>query len=192
MIEEIKVFAKDNQVPIIQDAGLDYLLFMVKETGSKEILELGTAIGYSSINMARLNPDIHIVTLERNREMYDEAVKNIESEGLTDQIEAVFTDIPDYRTDKIFDFIFVDAGKAHYGDYLNQFIGNLKEDGLMFFDNLNFHDMYKDPDSIKNRNTRQLVKKINTFYNSVVNSDAYEIELHREIGDGILLLRRKR
>lgn len=191
MIQKIKSYAKDNQVPIIQDAGLDYLLFMVKETGSRKILELGTAIGYSSINMAKLSKDIEIITLERNEEMYKEALKNIEAEGLSSQIEAVLTDIPEYQTDKIFDFIFVDAGKAHYMDYLNQFIGNLKDDGIMFFDNLNFHDMYKDPDSIKNRNTRQLVKKINKFYNSITSNPDYLCELHREIGDGILILRRK-
>lgn len=191
MIAEIKTYAKDNQVPIIQDAGLDYLLFMVKETKSKRILELGTAIGYSSINMAKLDKEITVVTLERDPKMYEQAVKNIKEEGLEDRIEAVFTDIPAYSTDKMFDFIFVDAGKAHYMDYLNQFIGNLKEDGIMFFDNLNFHDMYKDPDAIKNRNTRQLVKKINKFYNSITSNPDYDVEIHREIGDGILILRRK-
>lgn len=191
MIAEIKTYAKDNQVPIIQDAGLDYLLFMVKETNSKTILELGTAIGYSSINMAKLDQEITIVTLERDPKMYEQAKKNIKEEGLEDRIEAVFTDIPAYSTDKVFDFIFVDAGKAHYMDYLNQFIGNLKENGVMFFDNLNFHDMYKDPDAIKNRNTRQLVKKINKFYNSITSNPDYDVEIHREIGDGILILRRR-
>lgn len=191
MIAEIKTYAKDNQVPIIQDAGLDYLLFMVKETNSKTILELGTAIGYSSINMAKLDKEITVVTLERDPKMYEQAKKNIQEEGLEDRIEAVFTDISAYSTDKIFDFIFVDAGKAHYMDYLNQFIGNLKENGVMFFDNLNFHDMYKDPDAIKNRNTRQLVKKINKFYNSITSNPDYDVEIHREIGDGILILRRK-
>lgn len=191
MIAEIKTYAKDNQVPIIQDAGLDYLLFMVKETNSKKILELGTAIGYSSINMAKLDKEITVVTLERDPKMYEQAKKNIKEEGLEDRIEAVFTDIPAYSTDKVFDFIFVDAGKAHYMDYLNQFIGNLKENGVMFFDNLNFHDMYKDPDAIKNRNTRQLVKKINKFYNSITSNPDYDVEIHREIGDGILILRRK-
>ena len=60
----IKTYALNNHVPIIKDEGLDLLLATIKENKAKAILELGTAIGYSAINMAKLGNDILIDTIE--------------------------------------------------------------------------------------------------------------------------------
>ena len=62
-MSDLKQFAKDNHVPIIQDGGLDFLLKTIKKINAKDILELGSAIGYSAISMARLSDDIHIDTI---------------------------------------------------------------------------------------------------------------------------------
>ena len=191
-IELLKKEARENRIPIIQDQGLEFLLSLINENECKDILELGTAVGYSAIMMARQASDINIITLERNEDLYRQALVNIQSEGLKDQITAILTDIKDYQSDKKFDLIFVDAGKAHYMDYTEQFIGNLKQDGIMVYDNLNFHGMYLDPDSIHNRNTKSLVKKLNKFYNNVIGDERFRCEMYREIGDGILILRRRK
>ncbi|MBR2809596.1 MAG: O-methyltransferase [Erysipelotrichaceae bacterium] len=191
-IELLKKEARENRIPIIQDQGLEFLLSLINENECKDILELGTAVGYSAIMMARQASDINIITLERNEDLYRQALVNIQNEGLEDQITAILTDIKDYQSDKKFDLIFVDAGKAHYMDYTEQFIGNLKQDGIMVYDNLNFHGMYLDPDSIHNRNTKSLVKKLNKFYNNVIGDERFRCEMYREIGDGILILRRRK
>jgi predicted O-methyltransferase YrrM len=191
-IELLKKEARENRIPIIQDQGLEFLLSLINENECKDILELGTAVGYSAIMMARQASDINIITLERNEDLYRQALVNIQSEGLKDQITAILTDIKDYQSDKKFDLIFVDAGKAHYMDYTEQFIGNLKQDGIMVYDNLNFHGMYLDPDGIHNRNTKSLVKKLNKFYNNVIGDERFRCEMYREIGDGILILRRRK
>ena len=191
-IELLKKEARENRIPIIQDQGLELLLSPINENECKDILELGTAVGYSAIMMARQSDDISIITLERNEDLYRQALVNIQNEGLGDQITAILTDIKDYQSDKKFDLIFVDAGKAHYMDYTEQFIGNLKQDGIMVYDNLNFHGMYLDPDSIHNRNTKSLVKKLNKFYNNVIGDERFRCETYREIGDGILILRRRK
>ena len=62
--EEIRTEALSHKVPIIQDGALSFLCGLIKEKGCKEILELGTAVGYSAIAMASLSEDIHIDTLE--------------------------------------------------------------------------------------------------------------------------------
>ena len=191
-IELLKKEARENRIPIIQDQGLEFLLSLINENECKDILDLGTAVGYSAIMMARQASDINIITLERNEDLYRQALVNIQNEGLEDQITAILTDIKDYQSDKKFDLIFVDAGKAHYMDYTEQFIGNLKQDGIMVYDNLNFHGMYLDPDSIHNRNTKSLVKKLNKFYNNVIGDERFRCEMYREIGDGILILRRRK
>lgn len=191
MQNDLKEYAKQNAVPIIQDEGLKFLLNCIQTHKCKKILELGTAIAYSSIAMARLNPEISIITLERNPLMYQQALNNIKQAELEKQIKAIQVDIPSYQTNEEFDLIFVDAGKGHYLDYLNQFIKNLKKDGIMVFDNLNFHGMVYNVDEIKNRNTRSLVKKINRFYETVRNDENYDIQLYREVGDGMLVLKRR-
>jgi len=191
MIEDIKKKALEEKVPIIKDEGLFFLLDEIKKNNSRDILELGTAVGYSAIQMAKLNKDIHIDTIERNKDMYDKAIRNIKDEGLDNQINVHFGEISEYSTDKKYDLIFVDAAKSKYGDYLEQFIDNLKEDGVMVFDNMIFHGLIYDTDSIKNRNTRSLVKKIVKFREKVHNDKRFDIIFNDLVGDGILLLRKK-
>lgn len=191
-MSDLKQFAKDNHVPIIQDGGLDFLLKTIKKINAKDILELGSAIGYSAISMARLSDDIHIDTIERDQKMYEEALKNVKDAALNDQITLNFMDIRDYVPSKKYDLIFVDAAKGQYYNYLNQFIDYMKEDGVMFFDNMVFHGLTKDPDAIKNRNTRSLVKKINKFKELVKEDSRFDIILYEDIGDGILILTRRK
>ena len=191
-MSDLKQFAKDNHVPIIQDGGLDFLLKTIKKINAKDILELGSAIGYSAISMARLSDDIHIDTIERDQKMYEEALKNVKDAALNDQITLNFMDIRDYVPSKKYDLIFVDAAKGQYYNYLNQFIDYLKEDGVMFFDNMVFHGLTKDPDAIKNRNTRSLVKKINKFKELVKEDSRFDIILYEDIGDCILILTRRK
>lgn len=191
-MSDLKQFAKDNHVPIIQDGGLDFLLKTIIKINARDILELGSAIGYSAISMARLSDDIHIDTIERDQKMYEEAVKNVSDASLNNQITLNFMDIRDYVPSKKYDLIFVDAAKGQYYNYLNQFIDYLKEDGVMFFDNMVFHGLTKNPDAIKNRNTRSLVRKINKFKELVKEDSRFDIILYEDIGDGILILTRRK
>lgn len=192
MIENIKKEALDKEVPIIKDGGLLFLLDLIKKENAKEILELGTAVGYSSLNMSYLSEDIHIDTIEKNEEMYKQAVINIQNEGKQSQITTYFTAIEDFKTDKMYDLIFVDAAKAQYGKYMEQFLPNLKEDGVMLFDNMIFHGMIYDIENIKGRGTKALVRKIVKFRENVSNDKRFDIIFNDKVGDGLLVLRRKK
>ena len=59
-ISEIKSYAKENNVPIMMDDGIDFLTSLIRQRKVKNILEVGTAIGYSAIMMALVNDDIKI------------------------------------------------------------------------------------------------------------------------------------
>ena len=89
-ILELKEYAHLHKVPIIQDPGLEFLLGSIKKYQPKRILEVGTAIGYSAINMALLGSEV--VTIERDPKMYELALKNINDFGLNDKIKVVFSD----------------------------------------------------------------------------------------------------
>ena len=191
-ILSIKEKALNEGVPIIKDEGLDFLLSFIKEKNAKDILELGTAVGYSAMKMAALSKDISIDTIEKNKDMYEQAVSNIENSPYAKQISIHFMPIEEFQTDKMYDLIFVDAAKAQYGKYMEQFLHNLKENGYMFFDNMIFHGLVYDVENIKSRSLRNMVKKIVKFSEMVSNDDCFDIMKFGNIGDGILLLSRRK
>ena len=191
MIEEIKDKALKEGVPIIKDEGLAFLLEFVKKNEFKDILELGTAVGYSAMNMARLDPNIHVDTIEKNEDMYSQAIKNIKDAGLDSQIDVHFMPIEEYETNKMYDFIFVDAAKAQYGKYLEKFLPNLKDNGKMLFDNMVFHGLIYKVDEIESKNLRNLVKKIIKFRDEMHIDNRFDIMMNDNVGDGILILSRR-
>jgi len=191
MIEEIKKKALREDVPIIKDGGLSFLLDLIKTKNIKTILELGTAVGYSSINMAGIANDIYIDTIEKNQDMYKQAIENINNEGLADRIKVHYMPIEEFKTDKKYDLIFVDAAKAQYKKYTEQFLDNLALGGVFVYDNMVFHGLVYDLENIKNRNTRSLVKKIITFQKEMQNDSRFDIIFHEDVGDGILVASRR-
>lgn len=190
-MKNIKEYATIHHVPIIQDEGLLFIIETINKRKIRRILELGTAIGYSSSQMALLDPSIEIDTIEKNEEMYHEALKNIEDAVLSHQITCHFMSIEDFKTTKSYDLIFIDAAKAQYGKYLQQFLPNLAKDGCVIFDNLEFHGMVENPSLAKSRATRQLVKKIKQFKETIVQDDRFISQYYPNIGDGILIIERK-
>ena len=187
MIEDIKEKALDEKVPIIKDDGLLFILNLIKERNIKDILELGTAVAYSSISMARIYKDIFVDTIEKNEDMYKKAIENINNEGFNSQIKVHFMPIEDFETTKKYDLIFVDAAKAQYKKYTEQFFDNLKDDGVFVYDNMIFHGMIYDITNIKNRNTRSLVKKLLNFRDFMLKDEHFDIMFHDDVGDGILV-----
>ena len=191
MIDDIKNKALKEGVPIIKDEGLAFLLNFVKENNFKDILELGTAVGYSAMQMAKLDSNIHIDTIEKNEDMYNQAIINIKNNNLQSQIDVYLSPIEEFKTEKMYDFIFVDAAKAQYGKYLEQFLPNLKPEGKMLFDNMIFHGLIYKVDEIESKNLRNLVKKIIKFRENVYNDERFDIIMRDDIGDGIFILSRR-
>ena len=192
MIEDIKKKALNDKVPIIKDGGLSFICDLIKQKKIKHILELGTAVGYSSINMALLDKEIKIDTIEKNEDMYRQAIENIKNEGLEKQISVYFTPIEEFKNEKKYDLIFVDAAKAQYQKYTEQFIDNLAEDGVFVYDNMIFHGLVYDIENIKNRGTRALVSKIVRFRELMENDERFDIIFYEDVGDGLLLAYRRK
>ena len=85
---------------------------------------------------------------------------------------------------------FIDAAKAQYQKFFEKYIGLIKEDGVCIVDNLDFHGMIFDIENIKNRNTKQLVKKIKRFKDWIFNNDEYDVTYYH-VGDGICVIRKR-
>jgi len=192
VIREIKKYALENDVPIMQDEGIDFLTEYIEKNHVTKILEIGTAIGYSASMMALSNPNITITTVERNEEYYLEAVKNIKELELEKRITLIFQDALDVTIEGKFDLIFIDAAKAQSIKFFEKFERNLEKDGTIITDNIYFHGyVEKDEEEIKSKNLRALVRKIKKYIEFLHENNNYETEILR-IGDGISVSKRKK
>ena len=183
-LKDLEQYAKEYKIPIMQEEGLTFLLQYIKKNKIKTILEIGAAIGYSAIRMALLDPNIRVVTVERDQERYQEAVKNIKAFGLENQITIYEMDAFNLELDEIFDFIFIDAAKAQYIKFFEKFKTNLKVEGTILSDNLNFHGLTKEPEKISSKNLRSLVRKINIYREFLRENQEFETKFY-DLGDGI-------
>lgn len=183
-ITNLEIYAKENNVPIIQKEGLNFLIEYIKQNNVKTILEIGTAIGYSSINMALVSDDIQITTIERNEKMYKQAIKNIKDFNLENRINVIYGDALDTVVQGKYDLIFIDAAKAQYIKFFEKYKQNLQMSGTIITDNLNFHGLALHPEEIHSKNLKALVQKINNYKDFLINNKEFQTVFY-EIGDGI-------
>lgn len=185
LIRDMKNYALENNVPIMTEGGIDYLMKYIRKYNIKNILEVGTAIGYSAIMMCSVDTDITVTTIERDEKRYLEALKNIKKAHLEDRINLIYHDALDVSVDDEFDLIFIDAAKAQNRNFFEKFKRNLKDDGTIITDNMNFHGLVnKDLESIESRNLRQLVRKVKEYREFLENNKEFSTEFF-DIGDGI-------
>ena len=183
---EMMEYAKINNVPIIQTEGLHFLRQVIMLKGCKRILEIGTAIGYSSIQMAKLGAIID--TIEINSDSYNIALDNIKKANLCDKINVYLADALEIDINILgkYDLIFIDAAKAQYINFFNKFKVLLNDNGVILTDNLLFHGLVLEKDTIESRNLRQLVKKIDNYNYWLMEQNDFDTTIYN-IGDGIAL-----
>lgn len=190
VIDQIKEYAIANNVPIMSESGIRFLTNYIKDNNIKDILEVGTAIGYSAIMMAIVSEDVHITTIERDEKRYLEAIKNVKKMDLEDRIHLIYKDAFDVKLNDKFDLIFIDAAKAQNTKFFEKFVYNLNNNGTVITDNMNFHGLVlKDESEIESRNLRQLVRKIKNYKKFLENNSKYRTNFI-EVGDGIAVSRR--
>ena len=190
-ILRIKEYAKEENIPIIQDEGIEFITSFIDKKQIKKILEIGTAIGYSAIMMALVSKDIHITTIERDETRYMEALKNIKKMGLEDRITLIFNDALNVEFNEKFDLIFIDAAKGKNIDFFNRFEKNLEEDGYIITDNMSFHGYVEmNEEDIPSKNIRGIVRKIKDYIYFLENNMIYKTIIY-QIGDGIAVTERR-
>ena len=190
-IEELKKYAKENNIPIMMEDGIDFLKSLISQRKIKNILEVGTAIGYSAIMMALVDDNIKITSIEKDRERYFEAIKNIKKFNLEDRITLIYNDALETKLKNKYDLIFIDAAKSKNQDIFEHFSKNLNDKGIVVTDNLSFHGyVNKKTNEIKNRNIRGLVRKIKNYISFLNQNDEYKTVFY-EIGDGISVTTKK-
>lgn len=188
-LSKIEEYAKEKRVPIMMKDGIEFLCNYIKEHEIKRILEIGSAIGYSAIKMALIDKDIKIVTIERDKDRYNEATSNIADFGLSDQIEVINGDAMDVSVDGMYDLIFIDAAKGHNIDFFEKYQDNLDMNGVIITDNLSFHGLVEDEGLIETKNQRGIVRKIKMFIDYLDNNKEFITE-YVAVGDRISISKR--
>jgi len=139
LLREMEARAKGEEKIPISDAATGRLLaILARSIGARRILELGTAIGYGAILLARAAPEARIVSVEKSPERIAEARGYLERAGVADRVELVEGAALDvlHRLEGPFDLVYVDAVKTEYRRYLDLTLPKLRVGGLIVCDNL--------------------------------------------------------
>lgn len=190
LILEMEKYAEKHNVPIVTKEVAEYLKFIVRSNNIKNVLEVGTAIGYSGILMAKEieKNNGKLYTIEIDEERYNLAQENFKKSGLKNIVSIKGDAVEEIKKiDENFDFVFIDASKGHYLEFFEDSYKLLNKNGIIFIDNIMFRGyLYKEyPKRFKT-----IVRRLNEFIEYLYSREGGEFVL-LPFGDGIGLFRKK-
>ncbi len=154
----------------------------------KKILEIGTAIAYSTIHMAQAAPDAVIFTMEKQQDRAERAKRNIEEAGLSDRVHVWTGDamemIPTIKSS--YDVIFIDAAKGKYTFFLDQAVSLCRPGGMILTDNVLFRGFVTGEHKPEKVATQNLVQKMKLF-NQYLIAHPELITSIIPVGDGLAI-----
>ncbi|WP_051608529.1 O-methyltransferase [Selenomonas sp. FC4001] len=193
LLREMEGYAALHHVPIINERGRQAFLQVVQEAKPHRVLEIGTAIGYSSLLMAKNGAaDIEITTLELSDERIKTAQGYIDRSAYADRIHIMGGDAAEnllklQLTGQKFDFVFIDAAKGQYVDYFHKIQPMLADKAVILADNVLFRGYVKG-DVPTPRRFKTIVKRLREYI-ELVSQPPYVTEI-LENGDGLAVTRR--
>ncbi|MST61735.1 O-methyltransferase [Peptostreptococcus anaerobius] len=188
LLEEMEIYAEDNSVPIIHKEVSELLKVILKIHKPKRILEIGCAIGYSSIFFADvLNNDVEIITTERNPIMLEKAYENIKKAGLSDKIKILVGDAEETLKDidGDFDMVFIDAAKGQYKLFFDIVFDKVKNGGIVISDNILYKGMIASDDFVVKRK-KTIVKRMRDYLDYICHQEFLDTSII-PIGDGVAI-----
>lgn len=189
-LDDIKLYAAKNSIPIMRDGGIEFICNYIREHKIKKILEIGTAIGFSAIEFAQVAADITVTTIELDIDRHIKAKQNIHDSGLDTRINAIHGDAlkldlrDQINQPQLFDMIFIDAAKGQYINFFEKYKENLAPGGVFISDNLSFHGMVEDLTLTHNYSTIKLVRKIRKYKDFLQKNKEFSTTFY-DYGDGI-------
>ncbi|RXT14776.1 O-methyltransferase [Ammoniphilus sp. CFH 90114] len=184
LLTDLEREAKEERIPIIQLPSIQFIRTALLAYQPKKILEIGTAIGYSTIWLSRAAPLARITTLEIDKERITRAIQNFDKAGVRNKVEIIEGDAGDglpehYR----FDCLFLDAAKGQYKHYLDLYLPTLEPGGIVICDNVLFRGLVAE-ETIDNKRLAPMVQKIREFNAYIMQHPELDTSLI-PIGDGL-------
>jgi len=189
LLLEMEKFASENKIPILYPesaAFLEQLIFIYRP---KRVLEIGTAIAYSSIRMARqLRKKGVIHTIEKSEDNIKLATEFVKRSGYDDKIKIISGNALELlpTMNKKYDFIFLDSDKEDYKRLFEYSIILLKKAGIIFIDNLLWHGYAGSKEvPAEYKTSTKLIREFNKFFTSQANLKTSILPIGDGIGLGI-------
>lgn len=188
-LDELEAYAKKTQVPIIRKEMQSLMRTLLVMNKPKQILEVGTAIGFSALFMSEFMPrDGHITTIEKYEKRIPIAKENFRKFHKEEQIKLLEGDAAEILKElkEPFDFIFMDAAKGQYIHFLPDVLRLLAPGGLLVSDNV-----LQDGDIIESkyavtRRDRTIHKRMREYLYTLKNHEQLETAI-LTLGDGAAL-----
>ena len=180
-LNKLEKYSKETNVPIIRPSMQSFLKLLLAITQPKKILEVGTAIGFSALLMSEYGPeDCHITTIEKYEKRIPLARENFAKAGKEDKITLLEGDAVEIlsQLEGTYDFIFMDAAKGQYINFLPDIMRLLADGGVLVSDNV-----LQDGDIIE---SRFAVTRRNRTIHGRMRDYLYELKHHPELVTSIL------
>ena len=187
-LEALESYARDNSIPVLQKDSAEFLEKLVASLKPKNILEIGTAIGYSGSIMLLASPEAKLTTIDKNTSSLAVAKQNFEKLGVYDRVKIIEGDATEVikSLEGEFDFIFLDGPKAQYLAQLPYLEKLLLSGGSLLADNVLFKGWVKSGVYPKHKH-RTTILRLREFLKEA--SLRLDCTLY-EIGDGLLLAKK--
>lgn len=185
LLKEIREYGEKNDVPISKEDTLNFLLTTIKENKCKQVLEIGTAIGYATIAFAFLDCVKQVESVEKDENRFNLARENIEKSGLKSKITIYNMDAKIFlqNNEKTYDFIYLDGPKGQYINYLPYLLKMLNKNGILVADNLFFHGMVTGEIPVT-KGCRSMIKGLKNYIQEITTNPNLETKI-LNIGDGL-------
>ena len=165
-----------------------FLKLMLKMNKPQNILEVGTAVGFSAILMAQYSEDdTHITTIEKYEKRIPIAKENFKKSGFEDKItflEGDATEILHEMKDVEYDMIFMDAAKAQYINFLPDIFRLLKSGGVLITDNVLQDDTVIQSKYTVTRRDRTIHKRMREYLFELMRNEDLTTDI-LDVGDGV-------
>ena len=177
-------------IPVVREKTAKLLCELVEKINPKQILEVGTAIGYSGTLMLLSCETAHLTTLELSEDMCKKAQQTFDKYNVTDRVTIFNVDARIFfeNNKKKFDFIFLDGPKGQYVKYLPYIKECLNKGGICFCDDVLYFGMVKD-DSLVTHKKITIVRNLRQFIAQVQLDNDFESELF-DFEDGVLVFKK--
>lgn len=184
-LAEIRKKAREDHVPIIRDDTQRFMAFLMKMAQPHRILEIGTAVGFSALLMAHFDDALEeLVTIENYEPRIQEASENFgRSDAPVTFLKGDASEI--LKTiDGSFDFVFIDAAKGQYPDYLNLVRDHLTKGSVIVADNILQDGRILEPREALERRDRTIHKRIREYLDMVMADGSFQSTI-LPVGDGV-------
>lgn len=188
VLREIEIYADKNHIPIVHKEVGVLLQIITKSVNVKKVLEIGTAIAYSTLLFSEaMGEDGYITTIERNEKMISLAKENIKKAGKTKNIQLIEGDatiVLKQLKDK-YDLIFLDGAKGHYKYFLDESMNLLNSGGIFVSDNILYKGMIA-TDKLVVRRKKTIVNRMREYLRYICNHPQLDTSII-PIGDGLAI-----